>query len=65
VLARIEAGAGRDLSDGVELRDRCLELFKVTSRAGVPEVWLLGQKLLGAPVRPGGDVPGARPDRVS
>lgn len=48
VLARIEAGAGRDLGDGVELRDRCLELFKVTSRAGVPEVWLLGQKLLGA-----------------
>jgi len=54
VLARIEAGAGRDPSDGVELRDRCLELFKVTSRAGVPEVWLLGQKLLGSPV-PGGD----------
>jgi transposase InsO family protein len=47
VLARIEAGAGRELGDGVELRDRCLELFKVTSRGGVPEVWLLGQKLLG------------------
>jgi putative transposase len=47
VLARIEAGAGRDLGDGVELRDRCLELFKVISRGGVPEVWLLGQKLLG------------------
>ena len=30
-----------------ELRDRCLELFKVQSRGGVPEVWLLGQKLLG------------------
>jgi putative transposase len=49
VLARIEAGAGRDASDLQDLRDRCLELFKVTSRAGVPEVWLLGQKLLGAP----------------
>jgi transposase InsO family protein len=49
VLARIEAGAGRDLGDGVELRERCLELFKVTSRGGVPEVWLLGQKLLGPP----------------
>jgi transposase InsO family protein len=48
VLARIEAGAGRDLSDGVELRDRCLELFKVTSRDGVPEVWLMGQRLMGA-----------------
>jgi putative transposase len=49
VLARIEAGAGRDAGDLLDLRDRCLELFKVTSRAGVPEIWLLGQKLLGAP----------------
>ena len=47
VLARIEAGAGREVGDGVELRERCLELFKVTSRGGVPEVWLLGQRLLG------------------
>jgi len=49
VLARIEAGGGRDVGDGVELRERCLELFKVTSRGGTPEVWLLGQKLLGPP----------------
>jgi transposase InsO family protein len=48
VLARIEAGAARDAKDLLDLRDRCLELFKVTSRGGVPEVWLLGQKLLGA-----------------
>jgi transposase InsO family protein len=48
VLARIEAGAGRDAKDFVDLRERCLELFKVTSIGGVPEVWLLGQKLLGA-----------------
>jgi transposase InsO family protein len=61
VLARIEAGAGRDPSDGAELRDRCLELFKVTSRSGVPEVWLLGQKLLGAAVGTQG-VAGARPN---
>ena len=47
VLQRIEAGAGDELGDGVELRERCLELFKVQSRGGVPEVWLLGQKLLG------------------
>lgn len=47
VLARIEAGAGRDASDLLDLRDRCLELFKVQSRNGVPEVWLLGQRLLG------------------
>jgi len=49
VLARIEAGAGREAADLLDLRDRCLELFKVTSRAGVPEIWLLGKKLLGAP----------------
>ena len=48
VLARIEAGAGRDTTDLLDLRARCLELFKVTSRDGIPEVWLLGQKLLGA-----------------
>ena len=47
MLACIEAGAGRDPSDLLELRDRCLELFKVTSRSGIPEVWLLGQRLLG------------------
>lgn len=48
VLARIEAGASREQGDLHELRDRCLELFRVTSRGGVPEVWLLGKKLLGA-----------------
>jgi putative transposase len=46
VLARIEAGAGRDLGDGVDLRVRNLDLFKVTSRDGVPEVWLMGRKIL-------------------
>jgi transposase InsO family protein len=49
VLARIEAGAGRDVNDLLDLRDRCLELFKVTSKGGVAEVWLLGQRLLELP----------------
>ena len=44
VLARIESGAMRD-SDEPELRERALELFKVVSRNGAPEVWLLGQRL--------------------
>ena len=44
VLARIEAGGMRE-SDELELRDRALELFKVVSKNGVPEVWLLGQRL--------------------
>ena len=46
VLARIEAGVPRDASDALELRDRCLELFKVASKNGVPEIWLMGQRLL-------------------
>lgn len=46
VLARIEAGAGRDAAELLDLRERCLELFKVTSKGGVAEVWLLGQRLL-------------------
>lgn len=45
VLARIESGALRD-GDELSLNERCLELFKVVSRGGVPEVWLLGQRLL-------------------
>lgn len=45
VLARIEAGvAPRDVHEA-DLRERCLELFKVVSKRGVPEVWLLGQRL--------------------
>lgn len=44
VLARIEAGAQRQ-SDDLDLRERCLELFKVVSKGGTPEVWLLGQRL--------------------
>jgi putative transposase len=44
VLARIEAGGHRE-GDELELRDRCLELFKIVSKNGVPEVWLLGQRL--------------------
>jgi putative transposase len=46
VLARIEAGAGREGLETLDLRDRCLELFKVASTDGVPEVWLMGRKIL-------------------
>jgi putative transposase len=44
VMARIESGGQRD-GDNLELRDRCLELFKIVSKNGTPEVWLLGQRL--------------------
>ena len=48
VLARIESGAGASThTDMLDLRDRALELFKVVSRDGKPEIWLLGQPLLG------------------
>jgi transposase InsO family protein len=46
VLARIEAGAGREGLEALDLRDRCLELFKVASTGGVPEVWLMGKRIL-------------------
>lgn len=44
VLARIEAGGERDAE--IDLRDRRLELFKVVTKDGVPEVWLMGRRLL-------------------
>ena len=50
VLARIESGALRE-GDELALGERCLDLFKVVSRGGVPEVWLLGQRLM-APTTP-------------
>jgi len=47
VMARIEAGVAADASDVLQLRDRCLELFKVTSTGGTAEVWLMGTRILG------------------
>jgi hypothetical protein len=47
MLARIEAGGGQALGQEVPLHQRGLELFKVLSRGGQPEVWLMGHKLLG------------------
>ena len=47
VMALVEAGAGRDQSlDTLDLRHRCLELFKVTSTNGKPAVFLMGQQIL-------------------
>jgi transposase InsO family protein/transposase-like protein len=47
VLARIEAGLGRDLpGENVDLRDRRLELFEVTSQGGHVEIRLMGRKIL-------------------
>ena len=49
VLARIESGGGREGLDALDLGERCLDLFKVTSQRGVPTLWLLGRKLLELP----------------
>jgi transposase InsO family protein len=46
VLARIEAGAGREGLDALDLHHRNLELLKVVSQGGKPEVWLMGHKIL-------------------
>ncbi|MBM4355499.1 MAG: DDE-type integrase/transposase/recombinase [Deltaproteobacteria bacterium] len=47
VVALIESGAGREQGlDTLDLRRRCLELFKVPSTNGHPEVFLMGQKIL-------------------
>lgn len=46
VMARIEAGAGADLhTDLLDLRDRELDLFRVSSTGGKAEVWLMGQRI--------------------
>lgn len=53
VLAQIEAGHGVEAAnltgEPVPVGERLLDLFRVTSRAGQLEIWLMGQRLLAAP----------------
>lgn len=46
VMALIESGMGKDSMEALDVRHRALELLKVISTAGKPEIWLLGQKVL-------------------
>lgn len=46
VMALIESGMGKDSMDALDVGRRALELFKVISTAGKPEIWLMGQKVL-------------------
>jgi len=46
VLARIEAGAGREPGEDLDLRDRRLEFLSVASKDGATEVWLMGRRVL-------------------
>lgn len=44
VMARIEGGAG--VADPLDLATRTLDLFRVVSHKGRPEVWLMGRRVL-------------------
>ncbi len=46
VLARIEAGGGAP--DSADLTLRTLDLFRVVSHRGKPEIWLMGRKIFDA-----------------
>ena len=43
VLARIESGSGAP--DVLDLTLRTLDLFRVVSHRGKPEIWLMGRKI--------------------
>ena len=53
VLAQLEAGHGADAGslsgEPAPVGERLLDLFRVTSRAGQLEIWLMGQRLLSTP----------------
>ena len=46
-LRRIEQGLGADGAELTSSDSRAVELFRVLSRGGKPEIWLMGEKLLG------------------
>ena len=46
-LRRIEQGLGATTAELTSPENRALELFRVLSRGGKPEIWLMGEKILG------------------
>lgn len=46
-LKRIEQGLGADTPELTNPDSRGLELFRVVSRGGKPQIWLMGEKILG------------------
>ena len=46
-LRRIEQGLGATTAELTSPDSRALELFRVLSRGGKPEIWLMGEKILG------------------
>lgn len=51
ILARLQTGNWADAHEDVGLRDRPIDVLRVVTRNGTPEVWVLGQRVgsLGAP----------------
>ena len=46
-LKRIEQGLGADTPELTNPDSRGLELFRVVSHGGKPQIWLMGEKILG------------------
>lgn len=46
-LRRIEQGHGASLLESISPDNRCLEFFRVLSVGGKPQIWLMGEKILG------------------
>jgi hypothetical protein len=46
-LRRIEQGLGAQTAELTSADARALELFRVLSRGGKPELWLMGEKIFG------------------
>jgi hypothetical protein len=47
MMARLGAGQGGSPLDLIASVERTLELFKILSRGGAPEIYLLGKKIFG------------------
>jgi len=46
-LKKIEQGLGADTTELTSIDSRGLDLFKVVSHGGKPQIWLMGEKILG------------------
>jgi hypothetical protein len=46
-LKRIEQGLGADTAELTSSDSRGLDLFRVVSYGGRPQIWLMGEKILG------------------
>jgi hypothetical protein len=47
ILKKIEQGLGADTTDLTSIDRRGLDLFRVVSYGGQPQIWLMGEKIFG------------------